>query len=660
MTDDHDDATPRPSNPPVGPPRSLLRDRKFAALLAAVVSVVALEILSLAGWNLPNPFAPIVFAAFVFGVGWRVLRTGVEALITLRFSSINLLMLIATIAAFYLGAYAEAAVVIVLYTLGERLEDIGISTSKSALDALVRRNPKNARLKGSDTEQAIETIPVGSVILVKPGEAIPLDGVIEAGTTSIDEAPITGEPLPKDKRAGDSVFAGTLNKEGAIEVRTSALAIDSTVSKIVRLTFEAQKNKARTQKFIEQFSRIYTPTVLVIATLVVTVPTLFLRGAFDAWLLQGVTLLVIACPCALVISTPIAIYAAIGNASTRGAIIKGGKYVELLAQLQAVALDKTRTITRGGPVISDVIPLGSTSRAELLACSAGAEIFSEHPLAQAIVDIARAEGLEPHRVEQFQSILGKGLTAQCIVCEHKDIFIGKVGYIRDLMPMTEEAAAHVERLQQQGRTAIVVSFGDGVAGIFGVADPIKPESAPTVSELHRLGVATVMLTGDDARNATVVATAVGISTVHGDLLPEDKVERLKVLMATHAGQVGMVGDGVNDAPALALASVGIAMGAAGSDTAIETAPVVLMNDRLSLVPFLIRLGRRTLTTIRVNTASAILVKAVFVGLALTGRGNLAFAIAADVGVTLIVIVSSLRLMRFESTRSDLVPPAHTE
>jgi Zn2+/Cd2+-exporting ATPase len=624
----------------------VLWDAKFITLLIAVVLVVALEILSFAGLSIPDPWAPIGFGAFVLGVGWPVLRNGAEALFSLRFSSINLLMLIATIAAFYLGQYTEAAVVIVLYTLGERLESFGVSSSRQALDALVRTTPKNALLKGSDVEQRIETVPIGSLLVIKPGEAIPLDGVLVAGNTSIDEAAITGEPLPKDKHPGDTVFAGTLNKEGAIEVRTTKHYQDTTLSRIVRLTFEAQSSKAETQKFIETFSRIYTPVVIAIALLVVAVPVLLLARPFDVWLLQGVTLLVIACPCALVISTPVAIYAAIGNATRRGVIIKGGKYVELLANLKAVALDKTRTITEGRLEICDVIPLGTTTRAELIACAAGAEVFSEHPLAQAVVELAKREKLPPHAVEDVQSVIGKGLNAQCLVCDHKDIFIGKVGYIRELMPMSDEAAGHVERLQQQGRTAVVVSFGSGIAGIFGVADPIKPESAGTVAELHELGLVTVMLTGDHAKNALVIAEAVGIPVVYGDLLPEDKVTRVKELMATHNGNVAMVGDGVNDAPALALASVGIAMGAAGSDTAIETAPVALMNDKLSLVPFLVHLGRRTLTTIRVNTSLAILVKVVFLALALMGLGNLVLAIAADVGVTLLVILTSLRIARF--------------
>ncbi|MBL8859853.1 MAG: cadmium-translocating P-type ATPase [Planctomycetes bacterium] len=626
----------------------LWRDRTFKVLLTFVIIVVGLEISALAGFELPPPWSLLVSATLILIVGFGVLRKGVEALVRLRFSSINLLMLIATIAAFYLGQYTEAAVVIVLYALGERLEDIGIKTSRSALDALVKKTPRTARINGTEQDSPIESIAVGTMLLVKPGEAVPLDGVIEKGTTSVDEAAITGEPLPRDKRPGDPVFAGTLNKEGVIELRATKVYQDTTLQKIVRLTFEAQQGKAETQKFIERFSRVYTPTVLALALLVVIIPVLALDKPLDPWLLQAITLLVIACPCALVISTPVAIYAAIGNASSRGVLVKGGRYIEALARLRAVALDKTRTITRGEPAISDVLPLGGMSRQELLACAAGAELFSEHPLAQAIVDLAREEGLELHGVERVQSLIGKGLTAQCLVCEHKDIFIGKVGFIRELMPFSEEAAAHVERLQHEGKTAIVVSFRNGVAGIFGVVDAIRTDSASTVGELQRLGIATVMLTGDNAKNAAVVAAQVGITTVHGDLLPEDKVSRLKDLMAVHDSQVGMVGDGVNDAPALAFASVGIALGAAGSDTALETAPVALMNDKLSLVPFLVRLGRRTIATIRVNTILAIAVKVAFVTLAVAGMGNLALAIAADVGVTLLVIVTSLRLRRFDA------------
>ncbi|HRG91102.1 MAG TPA: HAD-IC family P-type ATPase, partial [Chitinophagales bacterium] len=358
-----------------------LNDRKFVFLLLAVALVLLLEVLSLGGVHVPMPYAPLVFAAFILGVGYKVIQNGLKALFKLNFSSINLLMVIATIGAFYLGEYPEAAVVIVLYVLGERLEDIGIANSKSALNELVNKSPKTAWIKSSNSALAIDKVPVGTVIQVKPGDMIPLDGKITSGDTTIDEAAITGEPIPKDKHTGDTVFAGTINKHGFIEVSTTKLSEDTTFSKIIRLTFEASAHKSDTQNFIQQFSKYYTPAVIVLSALVFTIPVLVLHQPVEKWLNQAITLLVIACPCALVISTPVAIYAAIGNASGKGVLVKGGKYIEALANLKAIAFDKTRTITYGKPVVSDVIPLNGTSKEELLACSSGAELFSEHPLA---------------------------------------------------------------------------------------------------------------------------------------------------------------------------------------------------------------------------------------------------------------------------------------
>jgi Cd2+/Zn2+-exporting ATPase len=622
-------------------------DKKFTFLLAGVALVVVLEILSLAGIHIPLPYAPVIFAAFILAIGYSVVLNGVKALFKLRFSSINLLMTIAVIGAFYLGEYPEAAVVIVLYVLGERLEDIGIENSKSALDQLVKKAPKTAFVKVEAKSIAIDEVKIGTIIQVKPGEMIPLDGEIVSGETSVDEAAITGEPIPKDKHPGDSLFAGTLNKHGFIELKTTKLSADTTFSKIIRLTFEASANKSETQQFIQKFSKRYTPSIIGLAVLAFAVPVFGFQLDADHWLKQSITLLVIACPCALVISTPVAIYAAIGNASTKGALVKGGKYMEALAGIKAIALDKTRTITYGNPIVSDVEPFMGTSREELLACTAGAELFSEHPLAQAIVDRSRSEGFEPHRAEGFRSVMGKGAIAKCLVCEDETIYLGKLEFIREHQPVHQEAETMVERLSEEGKTSVVVSFGDGVAGIIGLADEIKPDSKQVIDEIKKLGVEPVMLTGDHLRAANYVAGQVGITRVYGGLLPEDKSEKIKELLAKY-GSVAMVGDGINDAPALALSTVGIAMGAVGSDTAIETANIALMNDKLSLIPFLIRLSRKTLSRIRFNTIGAIAVKVLFIGLALAGYSHLVFAIAADVGVTLVVILTSLSLMKFEA------------
>ncbi|HMY95712.1 MAG TPA: cation-translocating P-type ATPase [Cyclobacteriaceae bacterium] len=624
-----------------------IRDRKFLVLLVAVLVVITLEVFSLAGIHVPMPYASFMFLTFILAIGYKVLWNGLKALVKLKFSSINLLMSIAVVAAFYLGEYPEAAVVIVLYTLSERLEEIGIKTSKSALDELVSKSPKTATLKDGNVDVPIDTIEIGSVIQIKPGDSIPLDGKIVFGNTTVDEATITGEPIPKDKREGDIVFAGTTNKNGFIEVETTKVSTDTTFSKIIRLTFEAQANKSDTQKFIQKFSRYYTPTILILAAFVFVIPVLILGQSSDLWLEQAITLLVIACPCALVISTPVAIYAAIGNASAKGALVKGGKYIEALANIRAIGLDKTRTITYGRPVVSDVIPLGETDKKELLSCAAGAEVFSEHPLAEAIVEASRKEGWEPHKTEKFESIAGKGTIAECLVCEDETVLIGRLSFIKEHQPVSEDAERIVERLSQQGKTSVVVSFGNGVAGIIGLMDEIKPDSAAALNEIEAMGIEPVMLTGDSEKTANYVASQVSIKKIYGGLLPEDKASRIKDLLERYHS-VAMVGDGINDAPALAQSTVGIAMGAAGSDTAIETANIALMNDKLSLIPFLIRLSRATLNRIKINTIGAIAIKLIFIALAVLGYSNLVFAIAADVGVTVLVILISLNLMRFES------------
>lgn len=622
-------------------------DKKFLFLLFSITIVVALEILSLIGIQLPMPFAPFVFAVFIFGIGYDVLWEGVKAIFKLKFSSINLLMTVAVVGAFYLGEYPEAAVVIVLYVLGERLEEIGVGNSRTALDQLVSKAPKTAFIKSQNENIAIDKIPVGTIIQIKPGEMIPLDGKIVYGETTVDEAAITGEPIPKDKHVGDDLFAGTLNKNGFVEIITTKLSADTTFSKIIRLTFEASANKSQTQKFIQKFSRYYTPSIIALAVLVFAIPVFILHLDFNSWLQQAITLLVIACPCALVISTPVAIYAAIGNASEKGALVKGGKYIEALAKIKVIALDKTRTITFGTPIVSDVIQLQGTSLEELLACTAGAEIFSEHPLAQAIVNESIKEGFEPHKTEGFKSIMGKGATAKCLVCEDETIYVGKLDFIKEHQQTDNETEKIIEKLSEQGKTSVVVSFGNGVAGVIGLMDEIKPDSASALKELVKLGIETVMLTGDNEKTANFVAHQIGIKKIFGGLLPENKAEKINELLREYKF-VAMVGDGINDAPALALSTVGIAMGAAGSDTAIETANIALMNDKLSLIPFLIRLSKKTLRRIKYNTICAIAVKLIFITLAFLGYSNLVFAIAADVGITLVVILTSLNLMKFKT------------
>lgn len=624
-----------------------LKDSKFRFLLVSVIIVLILEVLSLCGIKIPMPFAPFIFAAFIIVFGHEVLWHGLKALGKLKFSSISLLMLIACIGAFYLREYSEAAVVILLYVLGEKLEDIGIENSKSALNALVDKAPKKAFVKDHGDWVYIDKIPVGTLIAVKPGELIPLDGQIQSGDTTIDETAITGEPLPKDKHQGDTVFAGSLNQSGYFEMMTTKAADDTTFSRIIRLTFEANAHKSDTQKFIQKFSKYYTPIIMLLAALLFIIPVVIGQQPAEHWLLQAITLLVIACPCALVISTPVAIYAAISNASSKGALIKGGKYIEAIGKIKAIALDKTRTITYGTPVVSDVLPMPGISKEELLACTAGAELFSEHPLARAVVQASIQEGFEPHQTEKFQSIAGKGATAKCLVCEDETILLGKLSYIGEHETITSEIEATVDKLSREGKTSVVVSFGKGVAGIIALTDDIKPDSKAALKTLNELNIEAIMLSGDNEHAARYVAEQTGVNKAFGNLLPEDKATKIVELLRQYPS-VAMVGDGINDAPALAQSTVGIAMGAAGSDTAIETANIALMNDRLSLIPFLVLLGRKTIKQIKVNTIGAIAVKIIFIVLAFLGFSNLVLAIAADVGVTLVVILLSLRLVNFNT------------
>jgi len=626
----------------------LWQDRKFLWLVASVAVVAVFEFLSLTGRQLPRNIAAPFFAAIILAIGWHTLYNGLKALLKLNFRSINLLMVIATIGAFYLGEYEEAAVVIVLFSLGERLEAFGIASSKSALQALVDRTPKTAlvRRENRARELKLDEINVGDVLIIKPSDMIALDAEVLTGASSVDESTITGEPLPSDKHAGDTIFAGTLNMQGYLEAKVLKTAKDTTLAKIIETTFAATKTKAETQKFIETFAGYYTPLIIVIAALLIAIPTIFFGAPFNPWFEQAITILVIACPCALVISTPISIYAAIGNASARGALVKGGKYIEAIGQIKAVAMDKTRTLTYGRLKVTDVIPFGENSRKHLLACAAGIETYSEHPLAQAIVAAANEEKIEIHAVENFQSVMGKGAKADCVVCYDKHHCIGKLPFITEEHAVQDEVIKKVEALQLQGKTSIVISSNNSVEGVIALTDEIKAESRAVVAELKSLGVVTVMLTGDNHAPAEAVAREVGITEVKAEMLPEHKADAVRELLEKYGG-VAMVGDGVNDAPALALSSVGIAMGAAGSDTAIEAASIAILNDRLELIPYLIRLGRKTISTIKINTILAVATKIIFIVLAILGISSLALAIFADVGMTIIVIVNSLRLLRFE-------------
>lgn len=621
-----------------------MKDKKFLWLIAICFLVGVLEFLSLAEIRLPEPVAIPLFLAIILGIGYETLWHGVRALARLNFKSINLLMLLAVVGAFYLRKYEEATIIIVLYTLAEKLEDIGIEKSKSAMSALLEKMPALVNLKGHENPIPVDEVRAGDVMLIKPSDMIALDGKVVAGSSYVDESTITGEPLPTDKIAGDAVFAGTWNKQGYLEVVVLKTSSESTLAQIQKLTSQATKAKAKTQKFIEQFARYYTPIIVVMAVSWLLFLLLRLEVPFENALMGGLALIVIGCPCALVISTPISIYSAIGKASKQGAVIKGGRYLEALGQIKAIALDKTRTLTYGRPTVTDIIPFGGCTREHLLECAAGIEALSEHPLAQGIAAAAKDEKLVGHAVENFESHAGKGAKADCLVCSDAHHCIGKLAFILEEHVVPQEVIDTVERLQREGKTSLVVATHTGVEGVIALTDEIRKESYQLIEGLKKEGIHPLILTGDHRGAAEIVARTLGIDEVHADLLPEEKAAAIATLVANYS-TVAMVGDGINDAPALALANVGIAMGSLGSDVALETASVVIMHDRLDAIPFLVRLGKKAMRTIQGNTILAIGVKVLFILLALAGLSNLALAIFADVGVTLIVILLSLRLMK---------------
>lgn len=623
----------------------MLRDSKLRWLIFTGLLVAIFEGFSLFGFRLEPYEAIPVFGAIIIAIGYQVIFDGIKALFRLNFGSINLLMLVAVIGAFYIGEYEEAAVVIVLFSLAERLEHVGISKSKSSLDRLVEEMPNYAQIKGMDEPIDVGQVDLGDVIVVKPHQLIPFDGEVISGDSFVDESTITGEPIPSDKGIGDEVFAGTMNRQGVLEVRVTRKSGTSTIDKIREMTFNAIKHKAKTQQFIEQFSSYYTPIILLLAFAWTLIPPFLGIREFEESFKQALTLLVISCPCALVISTPISIFSAIGNASAAGVLIKGGRYLEAIGQIKAVAFDKTRTLTYGNPIVTDVIPFNGSTREGLLSCAAGVEIFSEHPLANSIVKAAKKEGLTPHQVENFESVVGKGAKAKCLVCRDSHHSIGKLDFILEDHSVSDEIIAKLEELQKEGKTVIVVSSGRHVEGLIAIEDEVRGDASGVVKNLNKQGIKTVMLTGDNKVTAVAVAKSVGIKSVKSEMLPQAKAKEIARLMEKYE-IVAMVGDGVNDAPALALSSVGISMSTLGSDTAIEAASIVILNDHLTMIPYLIRLGKETLSMIRFNTTLAVVVKLFFVALALIGLSNLVLAIFADVGVTILVVLNSLRLMKF--------------
>lgn len=593
--------------------------------------------------------APILAGAGMLAGGWLLLPKAWQAVLRLR-PDINLLVVIAAIGASIIGEWVEASAVVFLFGVAEWLEGWADRRARRATEALLELAPKIALVKrdGNFVELPVDQVSVGDTVATRSGMSIPLDGVVLTGESAVNQAPITGESVPVDKKPGDTVFAGTVNGEGSLEIKVSKATGDTTLARIIRLVAEAQEQKAPTQRFVDVFARYYTPAVTVVAFLIFLVPPLFLGGEWSTWLYRACVLLIIACPCALVISTPVSIVAGLTALARRGVLVKGGAHLETIGRLKALAVDKTGTITEGKPQVLGVELLGSATLPQVLVVAAAIDEHSAHPLAKAVVAHAKEQQIAYERASNYRARSGRG--AEGVIDGHA-YFVGNHRFAHELGVCSESIETRLAAIESQGLSVVVVghrphdSCKGEVLGIIAIGDTLRPNARAAIAALHTAGVEqVVMLSGDNQRTADFIARQVGIDEARGDLLPDDKVAAVKILREKH-GVVGMVGDGVNDAPAMATASVGIAMGAAGTDAAIETADIALMQDELGKIAETIRLGRRTLGIIHFNIAFALGLKALFLGLTLSGHASLWLAIMADTGATLLVVANALRLLR---------------
>jgi Cd2+/Zn2+-exporting ATPase len=622
-----------------------------ARLVSVIVSGVFTGISMLFQWqNLFAPYGKIVAAVIaIVTSGWLILPKAIRAL--RHFSlDMNVLMSVAVIGAAAIGEWTEAAAVVFLFALSELLEGFSVGRARRAIKSLLELTPETALVKRDDQiqEVRVEEVKIEETLIVKSGARVPLDGVVTSGESAINQAPITGESMPVEKKLGDTVFAGTINGEGSLEVKVTKASTDTTLAKIIKLVGEAQSQKAPSQRFVDRFAKIYTPAVFVVAILVLLSGPLLFNGAWLEWTYRALVLLVIACPCALVISTPVSIVSGLTAMARRGVLIKGGVFLEEIGKLKALAVDKTGTITEGKPRVQQVIPWNGKSQEEILRVAAAIDTHSEHPLAQAVVKFAEGKKIQFPRSENYQSKTGRGAEARI---DGHLYFVGNHRFAHESAVCSDQLEKKLGEIEAQAMSVVIVGHkphegckGE-VLGILAVGDTVRSNAAEAVKSLHAAGVEkVVMLSGDNQRTVDAISKQVGIDEAKGDLLPDQKIERVRELLAQHK-HVGMIGDGVNDAPAMAAASIGIAMGGVGTDTAIETADLALMQDDLSKVAEAVQLGRRTVRIIQGNVAFALGVKAIFLVLALSGHTSLWLAILADTGATLVVIANALRLLR---------------
>ncbi|MCR4509374.1 heavy metal translocating P-type ATPase [Pseudomonas sp. 32.2.56] len=568
--------------------------------------------------------------------GWIALKN--------RNLNINALMSIAVTGAVLIGQWPEAAMVMFLFAVAELIEAKSLDRARNAIRSLMDLTPERATVQqadGSWLDVAITSVAVGTLVRVRPGERIGLDGEVISGRSTINQAPITGESLPVEKTIGDLVFAGTINEAGSLEYRVLAAAANTTLARIIHAVEQAQGSRAPTQRFVDQFAKVYTPLVFLLALAVALLPPLLLAEPWYDWIYRALVLLVVACPCALVISTPVTIVSGLAAVARKGILVKGGVYLESAAKLGFLALDKTGTLTHGKPVQTDYLALLEQDAEHYRSHAASLADRSDHPVSQAIAKQAREQNLLIRAVEDFAALPGRGVQGKI---DGAVFYLGNHRLVEERGLCSAELEATLEGLERQGKSVVVLCDNSRALALFAVADTVKESSREAIAQLHALGVKTSMLTGDNPHTAAAIAAQVGIDEARGNLLPEDKLQAIEALQA-RGFVVGMVGDGINDAPALAKAQIGFAMAAAGTDTAIETADVALMDDDLRKIPAFIRLSQQTAAILKQNIILALGVKALFLAISLSGQATLWMAVFADMGVSLLVVFNGLRLLQ---------------
>lgn len=586
----------------------------------------------------------ILYAIAMVISGYKPVKSAFYA-IKSRSLDMNVLMSAAAIGAALIGEWLEGATVVWLFAIGNLLQTKSIERTRNSIRNLMDLAPPEAWVSvGSEIiKKPVEEITIGDIIIVKPGDKIPLDGEIIQGESSVNQAPITGESIPVDKEIGDTVYAGTINENGSLEIKVTKLVEDTTISKIIHLVEEAQEQKAPTEAFVDKFASVYTPIVFILALAIMLLPPLLGFGTWGDWFYKGLELLVVACPCALVISTPVAIVSAIGNAAKNGVLIKGGTFLEKAGAITAIAFDKTGTLTEGKPKVTEIKTLHVTED-ELLSIALTLEDYSTHPIAKAIVGYANEKGIQPKIGELFRSIVGKGVQA---TIEGNIYYGGNLKLFEEMKVSLDDVKNHVQEIQNKGKTVVIIGTQHQVIGIIAVSDTIRETTASALKALKQSGVnQTVMLTGDNEGSAKMIASEANVTRYFADLLPEDKVDAIKKLQ-NEGHKVAMVGDGINDAPALATADLGIAMGGAGTDTAMETADIVLMADNLDKLPHTMKLSRKALTIIKQNIWFSVIIKVIALVLIFPGWLTLWMAVLSDTGAALIVILNAIRLLKFK-------------